>query len=94
MSPDFVNGLFEFFGGLLVLNHCRVILKDKAVKGVSILSTAVFGAWGVWNLYYYPSLNQWWSFTGGLVIVAANCTYVYLLRKYAEPGVLPRWVAA
>lgn len=81
---DFTNGLFEFIGGLLILNHCRAVLRDKAVAGVSILSTAVFTSWGFWNLYYYPSLGQWWSFTGGLLIVTANCLWVYLMLKYRK----------
>lgn len=82
ISADLVNGLFEAIGGLFVLNHCRAVLRDKAVAGVSILSTVVFAAWGVWNIYYYPSLGQWWSFAGGLVIVAANVLWVSLLIKY------------
>ena len=79
---DLTNGCFEFLGGLLVLNHCRAVLRDKAVKGVSVFSTAVFALWGVWNIYYYPSLDQWASFAGGLVIVSANALWVVLLLKY------------
>lgn len=82
MSADLFNGLFEAIGGLLILNHCRAVLRDKAVKGVSIFSTTVFCMWGFWNLYYYPSLDQWWSFSGGIVIVAANAVWVGLLLKY------------
>jgi hypothetical protein len=52
------------------------------VKGVSILSTTMFTAWGFWNLFYYPHLGQWWSFTGGLAIVAANALWVALMLKY------------
>ena len=39
MTPDLINGLFEAIGGLLVLNHCRVLFVDKMVKGVSVFST-------------------------------------------------------
>lgn len=82
MTSDLFNGLFELAGGLFILNHCRAVLRDKAVAGVSIVSTAFFSAWGIWNLYYYPHLDQWWSFTGGIAVVAANCWWVYLLLKY------------
>ena len=82
MTPDFFNGLFELLGGLLVLNHCRVLYQDKRVRGVSVLSTAVFTSWGFWNLYYYPHLTQWWSFAGGLVIVAANALWVSMMVHY------------
>lgn len=82
MTPDIMNGLFEAAGGLLVLNHCRAVLRDKTVAGVSIVSTSLFAVWGIWNLYYYPHLDQWASFTGGLVIVTANTLWVYLMLKY------------
>lgn len=76
MSPDLVNGLYECIGGLFALNNCRVLAKHKRVHGISIGSTAFFASWSFWNLYYYPSLGQWWSFMGGLVIVIANVTWV------------------
>ena len=82
MTPDLINGIFELLGGAFILNHCRVLYQDKLVKGVSALSTTFFTAWGVWNLYYYPHLDQWWSFAGGLVIVAANALWIGLMIYY------------
>lgn len=82
MSPDLINGLFEIFSGLFVLNHCRVILKDKQVAGVSIISVLFFVVWGMWNLYYYPHLGQNISFYGGIFICFANIVWVSLLIKY------------
>lgn len=79
---DIINGLFELLAGVMILNHCRAVIRDKAVAGVSIISTIFFSLWGVWNLHYYPSLDQWWSFAGGLLIVAANFLWVSLLIKY------------
>jgi len=80
--PDLINGIFEFSAGFFVLNHCRVVIKEKAVKGVSIISIVFFTSWGYWNLYYYPHLEQWLSFLGGLFIVVANSIWVVLLIKY------------
>lgn len=80
--PDFINGSFEFLAGFFVLNHCLKVLKDKAVKGVNIISTIFFTSWGFWNLYFYPHLDQWYSFYGGLLIVTANFLWVILLLKY------------
>ena len=80
--PDLINGGFEVFGGLFILNHCRAVLKDKSVAGVSIVSTAFFTLWGAWNNYFYMHLDQILSFAGGLVITFSNMYYVYLLMKY------------
>lgn len=84
MNPaDIINGTFEGLASLMVLNHCRVLLRDRAVAGVSIASTAFFTLWGVWNCFYYPHLGQVWSFVGGLFVVAANTVYVALLCRFA-----------
>lgn len=80
--PDLINGGFELWGGFSILGHCKAVLRDKAVAGVSIPSVVFFTAWGYWNLYYYPSLHQWWSFSGGILIVIANSIWVALLLKY------------
>lgn len=82
MNNDLINACFEFGGSIAILNHCRVLYKDKAVNGVSILSTAFFTTWFLWNCFFYPSLGQWWSFTGSLLIGAANCLWLYLLFIY------------
>lgn len=82
MTPDLVNGLFELVGGLLLLLHCRRLLRDKEVKGVSLPPALFFLGWGYWNMYFYPNLGQWWSFAGGLVVVSANTLWVGLMVWY------------
>lgn len=83
---DIINGTFEALACLMVLNHCRVLLRDRAVAGVSIASTAFFTLWGVWNLWYYPLLGQFWSTVGGVFVVLANCIYVGLLLRFSATG--------
>jgi hypothetical protein len=80
--PDLVNGLFEVFGGIAIWLNVKAILKDREVKGINWLTTVFFTTWGFWNLYYYPSLDQWASFWGGLVIVSGNSAWIYLVIKY------------
>lgn len=82
LLPDLINGLFESLAGLMVLNHCRVLYADKSTRGVSIISSIFFTMWGFWNLYYYPTLNQYISFYGGLFVVAANAVYVGMMLFY------------
>lgn len=81
-APDLINGAFEALGGFAILGHCWRLYKDKQVRGASWFATVFFTAWGVWNLYYYPHLDQWLSFTGGLFIVAANTLWVGLMLYY------------
>lgn len=80
--PDFINGLFEMSGGFFLWNNVRILFRQKKIRGVSILTTAIFSAWGFWNLFYYPHLGQWLSFVGGINVVLANTAWVILALKY------------
>jgi uncharacterized membrane protein YfcA len=80
--PDLVNGLFEAAGAGMVGLNCWRLYQDKVVRGVSALATVVFTAWGFWNLWYYPSLGQWFSFYAGMLIVAGNLTWICMLLYY------------
>ncbi len=77
--PDLINGSFETLGCLFVLKHCSALWKSKQARGVSLISTIYFTLWGFWNIWYYPHLDQWLSFTGGIAIVISNCIWVGLL---------------
>lgn len=85
MTPDIINGLFEFIGALFQTRNIWALLQDRQVKGVRPLPVAFFSLWGAWNIWYYPSLNQWVSFWGGICIVITNtvwlCLMVYYMRR-------------
>jgi len=81
---DVINAIFELGGGILLFLNCMKLHRDKEVKGISIGVTAFFSLWGFWSLYYYPSLNQWWSFLGGILIVLANTLWVGMAIYYGR----------
>lgn len=82
--PDLVNGGYEFAGGAVNWLNVRRLMIDKKLRGVSKIPTLVFTSWGVWNLYYYPHLGQWVSFSGGLGIVGMNAFWCWLAWKYRK----------
>lgn len=88
LNPDLVNGSFEFLGALFLARNALLLYQDKVAKGVSKLSTSFFTAWGIWNLFYYPSLNQTWSFMGGVAIVLTNATWLALMLFYSKKNKL------
>lgn len=81
---DITNGLFEALGGGSVWLNVRAILRDKKTRGISPLATTFFTAWGFWNLFYYPHLDQWASFAGGVIIVLGNAAWLALMFKYRK----------
>lgn len=79
MTPDLINGLFELVGGVLLALNVRRLWIDREIAGISPWPVAFFTSWGVWNLFFYPALGCWWSFAGGLLLVAANTAWLALL---------------
>lgn len=82
--PDIINAGFEFGAGFAVLHHCFTLYEHKQARGVSPLAVLFFTLWGVWNLFYYPHLGQFWSFAGGIFITLANTAYVCMLWVYDD----------
>ncbi|MFA5376521.1 MAG: hypothetical protein WC455_12315 [Dehalococcoidia bacterium] len=80
--PDMMNGFFEATGGFFILTSIIKLYRQKMVRGVSWIHAGFFAGWGYWNLYYYPHLDQWLSFTGGLIIVTANTVWLGQLIWY------------
>lgn len=81
-TPDLINGCFEFFGAFVSFFNVRSLYRDKTVKGFNPWTTVFFTSWGIWNLYFYPSLGQWMSFFGGLAIVLVNAAWLMLVIYY------------
>lgn len=79
---DLLNGCFELFGIAFIILSIMKATKNKSSAGVNWIHPAFFTAWGLWNLFYYPYLNQWLSFVGGIGIFVTNMVWVALLIKY------------
>lgn len=80
--PDIINGMLETIGsGMLALSVWK-LHKDKVVRGVHWFATAFFASWGYWNLFYYPHLDQWFSFYGGAALVFVNTVWLIQMLYY------------
>ena len=82
MSPDVGNALFELFGAFFTWRNAYQLYEDKLLKGVYWPTQFFFASWGLWNLYYYPSLGQWYSFVAGVVLVLGNLSWCVLALRY------------
>jgi hypothetical protein len=80
--PDKINGLFEAVGAILLLLNCRQIYVDKELKGMSVVPFLFYTSWGFWNLYFYPSVEAYWSFAGGFFVVLVNAVYCGMIFYY------------
>jgi uncharacterized membrane protein YfcA len=82
MSPDLTNGLFELGGSIALLANIVRLYRDKRAHGVTWYSMLFFFMWAAWNLYYYPTLEQWWSFAGGVCMLASLTVWIGQMLYY------------
>jgi len=82
MTPDIINASFELVGSYFTWRNAQQLYKEKETKGVYWPTWLFFSVWGIWNLIYYPSLNQPLSFYAGIVLVSGNIAWVVLAVKY------------
>lgn len=85
---DLINGLFELFGAYFTWRNAWQLHLDRSIKGVYWPTTVFFTLWGGWNLIYYPALQQWASFIGGIALVAGNVIWVALAIRIHVQNVL------
>lgn len=81
---DVGNAVFECSGGLFVALNAWDIWKKKAVAGQTLTALFFFTMWGIWNLFYYPSQNQWWSTVGAWSIMIVNSVQIYLVFRFRK----------
>lgn len=84
MTPDNINAVFELGGALVTLLSVHRILKDRAVRGFDWRVIGFFTAWGAWNLFYYPHLEQWVSTAAAVALVVVNFTYLVLILRFRK----------
>jgi membrane protein YdbS with pleckstrin-like domain len=90
-APDFINAAFEALASVFVLNHARMLWKSRQGFSVSILSTIFFAIWGMWNVWYYPHLGQWFSFWAGIAVMISNFIWIFVIwhvRRYGRMEVI------
>lgn len=86
MSNDIINALFEMAGAFFVCFNVAAMYRDKTLKGASVLPCLFFTSWGVWNLFFYPSLDQYWSGVAAVFLTAANAVWLVQVWYYRGAG--------
>ena len=83
---DLTNAAFECGGAFAVALNCLALYRSRRVEGVSYVAMGFFTSWGVWNLYFYPSLEQWASFFAGIGLVTFNLLWLAMAWHFHRQG--------
>jgi len=76
LTPDMVNSLVELGGAWFTWRNAWQLFKDKSLSGVYWPTNLFFTLFGVWNLYYYTSIAQPYSFYAAILLTMGNATWV------------------
>lgn len=79
MNLDIINGSFEGIGAICSWANVYKYTQERIVRGIYWPSVIFYAVWGAFNLIYYPSLNQPFSFWGGLVLLLGNLAWILLV---------------
>jgi len=80
---DIINACFEFSAAIVIWINVYKLYKDKETKGVFWPVWLLYTIWGIWNIHYYPSLNQIWSYYAGIFLVIGNTVWVLQAWYYS-----------
>lgn len=78
VTDDIINGLIELVGAGFTWRNAWELWKARELRGVYWPTSLFFTIWGAWNLYYYPSLGQWFSFYAGILLAMGNLAWVVM----------------
>lgn len=76
LQPDQINAIISVTGSGFLWANVYSLYKEREVKGVHWGSVAYFTALGFWNLFFYSTLNQWYSALAGVSGVGANIVWL------------------
>lgn len=78
---DRINGAFEAYGAWGAWANFARLRRDKEVKGIVWQFVLGYQLWGVWNIWYYYGLEQWFSWDAGIVLCAGNTAWVITMAR-------------
>lgn len=82
MWQDKVNSCLLGLSAILLVLNVRRLYRDKSVSGVSIWPVVLYDVWGFWDLYYFPSLHQWFSMGASFIACCTNAVWLFLAVYY------------
>ena len=80
---DIINSIgFESMSCIFLSLNVVALYKHKVVKGISITSSSFFALWAIWNVFYYFSLDQRFSFMVAVLVAVLSSWWCVLAIWY------------
>lgn len=82
LTYDQINAGLEMGGAFLRALDCVKLFRAKRFVGGYLGTAMYFLLWGIFNTFYYPSLNQTWSFAAAIALAAMNGLWFVMAIHY------------
>lgn len=82
LTMDQANAALEMGGAFLRTLDCIKLFQHKRFVGGHLGTALYFLLWGVFNVFFYPSLNQVWSFWAALALMVINGLWFVMAVYY------------
>jgi len=79
---DIINSLFQIGVIIFSANNCLAVFMHRSSAGVSPVSAIFFNVFGLWNSFFFASLDQTMSFLVSISMLMINAVYLYLVFRY------------
>lgn len=84
LTPDIINGIFEIVATILMGINVLKLYKEKSIKGIYWPVQGFFTGWGIFNLFYFNSLNQKFSFIVGIFLSLVSIAWTLMAAYYSK----------
>jgi hypothetical protein len=82
MNTETIMSVFNYAGTLFLSLNCIQLVKDRSVKGVSLIATTFFVIWSWWNVIYFYKLPDMPSFYSSIPYAIVNTIWISLAIYY------------
>ncbi|BDD79864.1 hypothetical protein [Burkholderia phage FLC9] len=91
LTYDMINACLELAGATLRSIDCIKLYRAKRFQGGSLWTALFFFLWGLFNIVYYPSFNQTYSWAAAIALTVVNGLWismaVFYNRRYSKQQV-------
>ena len=82
MNEHIIMSAFNWAGTMFLILNCLRIIKDRSVKGVSLIASTYFVIWSWWNMIYFYRLHDVVSFYSSIPYAIINTIWITLAIYY------------
>ena len=79
---ELITAAFATVSGSMLFLNLHQAIRDKDIRGVSLVTLWFFTTYATWMVFYFWYLGQYWVVIPAIVNLVANASYLALATTY------------